>query len=268
MSGGRFERMVGISEEEYQHLKSLQRSQDPVQNKFLSLSNEYKKQGSIDNPYVRNQRQGETLGQMINLKENLRQRLVDATPRPYKSRVQSLFQFVSDKVNVNARGEVYDKAGAIIEDSNIADLIQHAVRDRRRNITPPGWSNFLELLKENNAPRMILNYDTLDEMHFKGVKPPSNSAKVKLAMPSKLSEAQINLPSRIPMLKKSPESSVKTEPKVFFDPERRSKYFVPLKDEKLSKKMAVRKSSRSRKQPEYLNPGKGKGKGKGAPFYI
>ena len=262
MPGGRFERMVGISEDEYQHLKSLQRSQDPVQNKFLSLSNEYKKQGSIDNPYVRNQRQGETLGQMINLKDNLRQRLVDATPRPFKSRVQSLFQFISDKVNVNARGEVYDKAGAIVEGSNIADLIQHAVRDRRRNMTPPGWLNFLELLKENNAPRMILNYDTLDEMHFKGVKAPSNSAKAKL------SPAQINLPSRIPILKKSPASSVKPEAKVFFDPERRNKYFVPLKNEQPPMKKDVRKSSRSRKRPDYLNPGKGKGKGKGASFYI
>ena len=257
MPGGRFERMVGISEEEYQHLKSLQRSQDPVQNKFLSLSNEYKKQGSIANPYVRNQRQGETLGLMIKLKDNLRQRLVDTTPKPYKSRVQSLFQFVSDKVDVNARGEVYDKDGNIIEGSNIADLIQHAVRDRRRNITPPGWSNFVELLKENNAPRMILNYDTLDEMHFKGVKAPSSAAKAKLPTGSKPSQAQINLPSRIPILKKSPESHVKAESKIFFDPERSRKYFVPLKNEKSPNKKPVRKTTRSRKQPDYLNPGKG-----------
>lgn len=38
MSIGRFERMVGIPEDEYYQLKNLQRTADPIQNKFMTLS--------------------------------------------------------------------------------------------------------------------------------------------------------------------------------------------------------------------------------------
>ena len=164
MSISRFQRMVGIAEDEYEHLKSLQRSNNPLQEKFLSLSNEYQQQGFIHDPYVRVQRQGETLTQMINIKDELRKRVIEATPKPYQSRVQSLFHFISDKIGVNARGEIYDKDGAVLQGSNISDLVQHAVRDRRRNMTPVGWKVFLNILQDNNALRMILNYETLDEM--------------------------------------------------------------------------------------------------------
>ena len=235
MSIGRFERMVGITEDEYRHLKSLQHTNDPLQNKFLTLSNDYKRQEFINNPYVRVQRQGETLGQMIKIKDSLRQRVVDATPKPYRTRTQSLFQFIADKMNVNAKGEVYDKDGAIIEGSNIADLIQHAVRDRRRNMTPAGWSSFLDILRDNNAPRMILNYDTLDEMQLQ-----SNSLPVI---------KKGSFQSRIPVLKKEP----------FFDPDRSRQYFLSLKEEKKKKKVSpftsTRASSRVKKAPTYFNAG-------------
>ena len=235
MSIGRFERMVGITEDEYRHLKSLQRTNDPLQNKFLSLSNDYKRQEFINNPYVRVQRQGETLGQMIKVKDSLRQHVVDATPKPYKARTQSLFHFIADKISVNARGELYDKDGAIIEGSNIADLIQHAVRDRRRNMTPAGWSRFLDILRVNNAPRMILNYDTLDEMQSQS----KSSPVIKKG----------TLPSRIPVLKKEPS----------YDPDRFRQYLLSLKKEKKEKKTspfkAPRSSSRTRKAPNYFISG-------------
>lgn len=165
MSVGRFERMVGISEDEYHHLKSLQQSQNPIQNKFLSLSNNYQKQASINDPHVRIHRQGETLNEMINLKDDLRKRLIEITPKPYQSRATSLFQFVANKIDVNEKGELKDAHGSVIQGSNISDLVQHAVRDRRRNILPPGWNTFLSVLRDNNTPRMILNYNTLEEMH-------------------------------------------------------------------------------------------------------
>ena len=71
----------------------------------------------------------------------------------------------------NGRGEIIDFDGKVIEGSNIADLIQRAIRDRRRNIIPTGWETFKNILKDSNAPRMILNYDTLEEMQ--SVKTPS-----------------------------------------------------------------------------------------------
>ena len=226
MSIGRFERMVGIPEDEYHHLKSLQASDNPLQKKYLSLSSDYRKQGFIHDPQVRVARQGETLSQIINLKDEIRKRLVESTPRPFQTRVQSLFQFISDKINVNNKGEMYDKDGAIIEGSNISDLIQHAIRDRRRNITPSGWSEFLGVLKENNVPRMILNYDTLDEMLVKRSNSSSSSSSALTKEPSKLRKS---------ITSKSPEKGakskrIKTEPD-YFNPgkkkgKRKSKKYI------------------------------------------
>ena len=164
MSLSRFERMVGIPEDEYHQIRSSQLQVDPIQRKFTSLSDEYKKQDLISNPHVRVQRQGETLNEMINLKDDLRSRLTQVTPKPYRTRAQSLFQHVANRIVLNEKGELHDADGKLIEESNISDLIQHAVRDRRRNIVPVGWSTFLNILQDNNTPRMILNYDTLQEM--------------------------------------------------------------------------------------------------------
>ena len=43
-------------------------------------------------------------------------------------------------------------------------MVQHAVRDRRRNITPTGWNDFIEVLHEHNFPKSMLNRETLDEL--------------------------------------------------------------------------------------------------------
>lgn len=172
MPYGRFERMIGIPEDEYHHLKSLQQTNNPVQDKFLSLSNEYKKHEFIGDVEKRVQRQGETLHELMKIKDDLKKRLIASTPRPYRSRVQGLFHFIDDKINVNERGEIKSSDGSLIDGSNIGDLVQHAVRDRRRNIIPEGWNSFVKILKDNNTPRMILNYDTLQEMDgAKGVSP-------------------------------------------------------------------------------------------------
>lgn len=165
MTLSRFERMVAIPEEEYQHLKTLQQSNDPLQSKFHSLQNEYQKQSFIPDTYARVQRQGETLNEMVKVKDNLRKQLIESTPKPYQSRAQSLFQFIENKMTLNEKGEMTDNDGAIIHGSNITDLVQHAVRDRRRNILPVGWSQFINILRDNNAPRMIMNYETLEELH-------------------------------------------------------------------------------------------------------
>lgn len=164
MSYSRFDRMLAIPEDEFYQLKSLQLTNDPAQNKFLSLSNDYRRQASIVNPHTRVQRQGETLNQMINVKDDIRERLISATPKPYQSRAQSLFQFIANKLKMNEKGELINDDGSVLDGSNITDLIQHSVRDRRRNITPVGWSTFVKTMKEANVPRMILNYETLDEM--------------------------------------------------------------------------------------------------------
>ena len=192
MSTSRFERMVALPEEEYHNLKSLHQSNNPLQNKFQSLSSEYQKQGFIDDPYTRVQRQGETLHEMKRVKDDLSKRLLALTPKPYQSRAQNLFHFIENKMSINDKGEILKNDGTTIDGSNIADLIQHAVRDRRRNIIPPGWSHFLNILRDNNTPRMIMNYETLEELVTPKVKTETSplaftfsSPKARLSSPPK-----------------------------------------------------------------------------------
>ena len=101
---------------------------------------------------------------MKRVKDELSKRLLSLTPKPYQTRAQSLFHFLESKLSLNDKGEIEDSDGSVIDGSNIADLIQHAVRDRRRNIVHVGWSHFLNILRNNNTPRMIMNYETLEEL--------------------------------------------------------------------------------------------------------
>ena len=246
MSLSRFQRMVGIAEDEYMHLKSLQQITNPLQSRFLSFAKEYDQQGMIHDPYVRVQRQGETLNQMINIKDDLRKRAIQVTPRPYQGRVQNLFDFVADKIGVNAKGEMYDSHGAIIEGSNITDLVQHAVRDRRRNIVPTGWNEFLNVLRNNNAPRMILNYDTLGEMQAAQL--PKSSPTSSTKRPTRVDN------KRRKDLAAAAAAAVK------------SKYIFKSKSPASRKKPTTSiRIKREPKEPDYFNPGIG---GKGGKKYV
>ena len=225
MTTGRFQRMYALPEDEYQHLRSLQQTRDPMEKKFIDLSNQYKQQDAIPNPTKRVQLQGETLQEIMNVKDDLKNRLIAATPKLYQSRASSLFQFIGNKVRVNDKGELQDSDGSIIAGSNIGDLIQHAVRDRRRNIVPPGWEHFVQILRDNNVPQMILNYDTLEEL-----KPSSSLKKVGSTL------ARSKIPIRqTPVVKKeilSPPKAVKRLVRRRKSPD----YFV--KKEKKEKKYA------------------------------
>lgn len=250
MAFSRFQRMMAIPEEEYQHLKSVQQVNDPLQSRFLSLSNTYKQQGHIRDPEIRNFQQGETLSHMIDLKEKLRQRLVGITPRPFKTRAEGLFQFISDKVRVNETGEIQDGvSGTTIAGSNISDLIQHAVRDRRRNIgVPPGWESFLTTLKTTNAPRVILNHDTLAEMAGNVVATP----KVK-PLPSKLpiavKKSTVSVKSRRPAMVKSIKTEVTEGGRKTERTTRHPSYFLNAKTEPTESK---RRPKRTKTQPSYF----------------
>ena len=159
-----FERMVAIPEDEYNQLRNVQQVHNPAQQQFTKLSNQYDRQNFIQDPYTRVHRQGETLDEMKKLKEDLRERIRQATPKPYQSRAENLYDFLKNKLSFSEKGELLDNDSKAIVDSNISDLIQHAVRDRRRNMTPVGWKSFLTTLHSTNAPKMLLSYDTLEEL--------------------------------------------------------------------------------------------------------
>ena len=247
MMSNRFERMVSIPEDEYRQLRAnqqLQQVNNPLEVHFKTLASDYNKLSSIADPHVRVHRQGETLDEMIKVKEQLRERLREATPKPYRTRAESLYNFMKDKVQVNPKGEIYTTGGVRIEGSNIADLVQHAVRDRQRNINPIGWQTFLHYLKDSNAPQMILNYNTLDELR------PSSGA---VSQPG-----SSNRFGRGPMRSGATKRSLSQSKANFEVAAKARRSSVPSNRSSpgylaSSPKKALRQSTRLRRRPTYLN---------------
>ena len=215
MSFGRFDRMVAIPEDEYKQMRNMQQLTSPEAAHFQNLSRKHDQQDAIRDPYDRIHLQGETLNQMIALKDTMRQRLLEATPKPYQNRASTLFSFMKDKLQISPKGEIYGNDGQLIAGSNITDLVQHAVRDRRRAMNPSGWLEFVNYMKQNNVPNMILNYDTLDEMRL-----PKAMSKVSTA---------------------AAESK-----------ERRRKQTNKAMDEMIKERKVLKRGLRNRKMPAYL----------------
>ena len=162
-----FQRMVVIPQEEYLQMSSVQHVKQPLTQQFYNLESQYNKEAEIGDPYKRLISQSNTLESMKELKEKMRHYITVSTPKPYRTRAQALLENVSSFLRYNERGEIYDLENNTIENSRLEDLIQHAVRDRRRNISPVGWNYFLSLLREHNVPKSVLNRDTIEEMERK-----------------------------------------------------------------------------------------------------
>ena len=159
-----FQRMIAIPQEEYLALSSMQNVREPLAQHFYQLEQRYANEEKEKDPYRRMLMQGSTLDQMKQVKEQLRNSLIIATPKPYQSRAKALFQSLENVIKFNDKGEIYAADGSLVSNSRLEDLIQHAVRDRRRNLSPKGWPEFLSLLQEHNVPKSTLNRNTLDEM--------------------------------------------------------------------------------------------------------
>lgn len=173
-----FQRMVVIPQEEYLQMSSVQNVRQPLTQQFHNLESQYNKEAEIVNPYKRLIAQSNTLEAMKELKEQMRHYITVSTPKPYRSRAQALLENVSSFLRYNERGEIFDLENKTIENSRLEDLIQHAVRDRRRNINPVGWKYFMALLREHNVPKSILNRDTIEEME-RNVDNESTQMKIK-----------------------------------------------------------------------------------------
>ena len=162
MSG--YERMIAIPQEEYIQLKSIQHVKQPEAQKMVELSQLYQQQAQIKDPYEKLILQGNTLDEMKEWKDRIRQEVSLGTPKPYRNRALSLYRSMEPHIKINQRGEIYSKDDKPIEHSRVEDLIQHAVRDRRRHFTPIAWDYFSQLLKDHNIPRSLLNRPTLEEL--------------------------------------------------------------------------------------------------------
>ena len=157
--------------------------------------------------------QSHSLDQLKSLKEQIRNSLSASTPRPYRNRAQALLQSIDNFMRYNSKGEIYTKDQDLVPGSRVEDLINYAVRDRRRNIVPEAWSTFLNYLREHNIPKTILNRSTLDELEGisttkikQRIKP---TVKVKLEPTSK--SHQSKLPQRRVIKKRSREVSPPTK---------------------------------------------------------
>ena len=162
-----FQRLVAIPQEEYVNLSNLRNVQQPITQYFQNLQKQHHDIEQVRDPYERLIKQSEVLDQMKDVKDRIRQSLTVSTPTPYQNRAKALFQSMESFLKFNERGELIDETGKVISSSRVEDLIQHAVRDRRRNMTPMGWNQFLDLLRKHNIPKSILNRYTLDEMEDK-----------------------------------------------------------------------------------------------------
>ena len=165
-----FQRMVAIPQEEYMKLTSVQQVRQPYTQQFYNLEKQYGEQEYIRDPYQRMLMQSETLEDMKELKERMRQDLTLATPKPYRSRALALYQSLQPFLKFNERGEIFNENGQVVPQSRLEDLVQYAVRDRRRAVVPTGWSQFRDLLQSQNVPKYMLNRDTLQEMTNVNVK--------------------------------------------------------------------------------------------------
>ena len=165
-----FQRMVAIPQEEYTKLTSVQQVRQPFTQQFYKLEQQYGEQDHIRDPYERLIKQSETLEDMKDLKERMRQDLSISTPKPYQSRALALYQSIQPFIKFNERGEIFDETGHLIRESRLEDLVQHAIRDRRRSVVPIGWPQFRTLLKSQNVPKFMLNRDTLQEMEKAKIK--------------------------------------------------------------------------------------------------
>ena len=172
-----FQRMMAIPQEEYLQLTAVQAARQPMVQQMQNLTSQYEEESEIRDPYRRLLYQAETLDQMKTLKDKLRQQIVLATPKPFQSRTRSLFQHLDPILKLNERGEIFNEQGQAIADSRIDDLIQHAVRDRRRPFNPTGWDSFLRLLRMNNIPKYMLNRNTLDELEARHTPTPVKEEK-------------------------------------------------------------------------------------------
>ena len=86
-------------------------------------------------------------------------KIIESLPKTLKSRAKQIINHLAASSEIK-RGDyqITEKGelkvyGELIPDSNFLDLIHFALRRRKRRLTtPPGWSEFLILLKKSNVP--------------------------------------------------------------------------------------------------------------------
>ena len=183
-----FQQLVALPMEQYTQLMSVANMQQPpLQQKLKQVQHDFTvsanappaalTESSPPNPYDRMIRQGMLLEQVKRLKDQMRASVATGTPKPYRNRALALYNQIAPVTQFNEQGELVipdgvGGEGRAVAGSRAEDLIQHAVRDRRKHFTPTGWPEFVHELLQHNIPRMMLNRPTIDELQVLAKKKP------------------------------------------------------------------------------------------------
>lgn len=211
-----YSRMVVIPQEEYVQLTAVQHARQPLTQQFYNAEQDFQRNLHVGDQHRAVMLQSENIERMKELKDKMRSYLTISTPKPYRTRAEALFQTIEPHLNVNDKGEIIKDDNSVIESSRYEDLIQHAVRDRRRNFTPTGWPYFVDLLRKHNVPKSSLNRETLDELYSPT---PTITSKnnVRTVSPMKRSHMEDYIKEsptiKKPRLMSTPRMKIKSSPK-------------------------------------------------------
>ena len=212
-SSASFHQLVAIPLEQYNQMLSMMNMRQPIGQKIARIQNalsnptiaavEYDDNAGTDgnNPYDHMMRQGMMLDELKRAREQLKNGLSAGTPKPYRNRALALYNQIAPLIQFNDKGELLINKGSsgdasAVVGSRAEDLIQHAVRDRRKHFTPTGWSEFAEQLHKHNIPRMMLNHPTIEELQARST-PPSTTTTTTAATPaSSIKKEALSSPTR------------------------------------------------------------------------
>ena len=209
-----YSRMVVIPQEEYVQLTAVQHARQPLTHQFYNAEQDYQHNLHVGDQHRAVLLQSENIERMKDLKDKMRSYLTISTPKPYRTRAEALFQTIEPHLNVNEKGEIIKDDNSVIESSRYEDLIQHAVRDRRRNFTPTGWPYFVNLLRKHNVPKSSLNRETLDELYSPTpITAPKKNSATPMKRPRSEDYIKESPTMKKPRMMSTPRMKIKSSPK-------------------------------------------------------
>lgn len=82
--------------------------------------------------------------------------IVQSVPKTFKSKAEALIQFLNDHaIKWTDTGELIGKDGTPVPRSNIVDLVNDLMRERKK-VQPVGWDILSEELRRLNVPRELI----------------------------------------------------------------------------------------------------------------
>jgi hypothetical protein len=139
--------------------KSLQYQQ--VLQRFLHHKEEERENGMIHQTNEPSVPSSVSLGSNDNDEDESDKRILESVPPKFRSNAKQLIRYLRDAGNIkwNNRG-VITLDGVVVKGANIVDLVNEAMRGRKRP-TPPGYEQFARILRQVSVPREFIGNNQL-----------------------------------------------------------------------------------------------------------